>query len=55
MGKLSSQHVDQLRTIVGNEYVFVDAETLDYFSHDETENLKFLPEVVVKPTTSRRD
>lgn len=52
MGKLSSQHVDQLRTIVGNEYVFVDAETLDYFSHDETENLKFLPEVVVKPRTS---
>lgn len=30
----------------------MDAETLDYFSHDETENLKFLPEVVVKPRTS---
>ena len=52
MGKLSPQHVDQLRTIIGSEYVYVDAETLDYFSHDETENLKFLPEVVVKPRTS---
>ena len=52
MGKLSPQHVDLLRTIIGSEYVYVDAETLDYFSHDETENLKFLPEVVVKPRTS---
>ena len=52
MGKLSPQHVDQLRTIIGSEHVYVDAETLDYFSHDETENLKFLPEVVVKPRTS---
>lgn len=52
MGKLSPQHVDQLRTIIGSENVYVDAETLDYFSHDETENLKFLPEVVVKPRTS---
>lgn len=52
MGKLSPQHVDQLRTIIGSEHVYMDAETLDYFSHDETENLKFLPEVVVKPRTS---
>lgn len=49
MGKLTSLHLEQLRSIVGNEFVFVDAETLDYFSYDETENLRFLPEVVVKP------
>lgn len=52
MGKLSSKHLEQLQHIVGNEFVFVDEETLAHFSHDETENLRFLPEVVVKPRTA---
>ena len=51
MGALTSQHLEQLRSIVGKEYVFVDAETLEYFSYDHTENLRFLPEVVVKPAS----
>jgi len=52
MGALTSQHLEQLRSIVGKEYVFVDAETLEYFSYDHTENLRFLPEVVVKPASA---
>jgi len=51
MRAITSQHLDQLRLIVGKEHVFVDAETLEHFSHDETENLRFLPEVVVKPVS----
>ena len=51
MGALTSQHLEQLRSIVGKEHVFVDAETLEYFSYDHTENLRFLPEVVVKPAS----
>jgi len=50
-GALTSQHVDQFREILGSEYVLLDQETLEHFSHDETENLRFLPEVVVKPRT----
>jgi glycolate oxidase len=52
MGALTSQHLEQLRSIVGKEHVFVDAETLEYFSYDHTENLRFLPEVVVKPASA---
>jgi glycolate oxidase len=53
MGQLSSTHLEQLQAIVGNDFVFVDEETLAHFSHDETENLRFLPEVVVKPRTAK--
>ncbi len=41
-----------MRTIVGNEFVFTDQEVLSLNSHDYTEDLRFLPEVVVKPRTS---
>lgn len=44
--------LDELKTIVGAAFVFVDEETLDKYSQDETEDLKFLPEVVVKPETT---
>jgi len=40
-GALTSQHVDQFREILGSEYVLLDQETLEHFSHDETENLRF--------------
>jgi glycolate oxidase len=43
--------VAQLREIVGDAYVFVDEETLHNYSHDETEDLHFLPDVVVKPVS----
>jgi glycolate oxidase len=44
--------VNQLKEIVGQSYVLVDEETLNNYAHDETENLHFLPEVVVKPRTT---
>lgn len=44
--------VEQLKTIVGEQYVFVDEESLSKYAHDETENLHFPPEVVVKPRTT---
>jgi glycolate oxidase len=43
--------IDNLRTIVGDKYVFTDSENLYNYSHDETEDLSFLPDVVVKPST----
>ncbi len=44
--------VDELRTIVGEKYVFVDNETRYDYSHDETEDLSFIPDVVVKPANA---
>ncbi len=47
--KITPQLLQQLKNIVGDKYVLYDAETLENYSHDETEDLSFLPEVVVKP------
>lgn len=41
--------IRQLEEIVGHEYVRADAESLALHSQDETEDLRFLPEVVVRP------
>ncbi len=38
-----------LENIVGKKYVFTDAETCLKFGHDETEDLSFPPQIVVKP------
>jgi len=43
--------INQLKTIVGDAFVLYDAESLANYSHDETEDLKFFPEVVAKPRT----
>ena len=50
--KLNPGLIDELRNIVGANYVLADEETLDIYAHDETENLHFIPEVVVKPRTA---
>ena len=51
-GKVTVEILEHLKTIVGEAYVLVDNEALDKYSHDETEDLKFIPEVVVKPRTA---
>jgi glycolate oxidase len=33
-------------------YVFIDQESLNNYAHDETENLHFLPDIVIKPRTA---
>ncbi len=45
-------HLEAFKKIVGDTYVYTDAETLDIFAKDETENLHFLPDIVVKPRTA---
>jgi len=40
-----------LTKIIGKQYVFFNKENLEKYSHDETEDLHFFPEVVVKPRT----
>lgn len=45
-------HLAEFKKIVGDTYVFTDEESLDHYAHDETENLHFLPDIVIKPRTA---
>lgn len=48
---LSDELVASFKNIVGSDYVFADNETLNHYSHDETEKLCYLPDIVIKPRT----
>lgn len=52
--KVSRKHIEQFRKITGNDDVLFDAESLDKYSSDETEDLKFLPELVLKPNSTEQ-
>lgn len=43
----------KLTAIVGENYIFTDKETLLHFGHDETEDLSFPPQVVLKPANTQ--
>lgn len=49
---ISENHLQQFKIIVGEHYVFADEETLRHYGHDETEQILFPPEIVIKPGTS---
>ena len=44
--------LDQFRSIVGSQYVLLDEESLQNYGHDETENLLYLPDLVIRPRTT---
>lgn len=52
--KVNTRHLEAFREIVGPAYVFADTESLDSYAHDETEDLHYLPEVVLKPDTTEQ-
>ncbi|HMH20534.1 MAG TPA: FAD-linked oxidase C-terminal domain-containing protein [Puia sp.] len=43
---------DQFRKIVGDRYIVLDEESLHHYAHDETEQLHYLPDLVLKPRTA---
>ncbi|MCB0709302.1 MAG: FAD-binding protein [Chitinophagaceae bacterium] len=45
-------HVDEFKKIAGDAYVLIDKESLAAYDHDETENLHFLPDIVIKPRSA---
>jgi len=47
------EHLEDFKKIVGEAYVFVDEEVLHQYASDETEDLHFLPDVVIKPRTAK--
>ncbi|MBE9600930.1 FAD-binding oxidoreductase [Pedobacter sp. MC2016-24] len=50
--KITADLLAQIKNIAGAENVFTDEDALANYAHDETEDLKFFPEVVVKPTNA---
>ncbi len=46
------EHLGLFKKIIGEQYVFVDEEVLYHYAHDETEDLHYLPDVVIKPRTA---
>jgi glycolate oxidase len=49
---LTSEIISRFKDIVGDDYVFLDETTIEHYAHDETENLHYLPDVVIKPRTA---
>lgn len=49
--EVSTSIISQFEAIVGKENVIVDPEKRFDYSHDETEDYSFLPDVVLKPST----
>jgi glycolate oxidase len=49
--KITSEILSQLTPIVGADNILTDHAAIENYSHDETEDLVYYPEVVVKPQT----
>ena len=47
--KITEELVERFKAIVGRDAVFTNHVDLEKYSHDETEDLHYYPEVVVKP------
>lgn len=47
--EVSTDLVNRFEAIVGKEFVVADEEKRAYYSHDETEDFAFLPDIVLKP------
>lgn len=50
--KISEQLLEEFKTIVGDEFVYTNREVLEQNSRDYTEDLRFYPEVVVRPANA---
>lgn len=48
-GHLNPKILGEISSIVGNDHIFTDSESLQEFSHDHTEDLRYLPHALVFP------
>ncbi len=51
--KVDKEVINLFTKIVGEEHVLVSIENLQNYSHDYTEDLKFFPEVVLRPSSAK--
>jgi len=50
--QLNIDDISFFKEVIGTEYVFTDNQSILNYSHDETEDLSYPPEVVLKPVTT---
>ena len=53
-GLITTDLFEQFKHIVGEQFILADLEDLNHYGHDETEKLLYLPEVIVKPSTTEQ-
>ncbi len=51
-GKLSAELISQFENMLGKDAVIIDANQLELYDHDHTEDFHFLPELVLIPSSS---
>ena len=51
MAEVTRKSLEELTALLGAEHVSIDAERRSEFAHDETEDLRVLPDVVLRPGT----
>ncbi|WP_026898471.1 FAD-binding oxidoreductase [Daejeonella oryzae] len=52
--KITEEILEQFRNIAGIENVLIEHDLLEKYAHDETEDLHYYPEAVVKPANSEQ-
>ncbi|HCV44438.1 MAG TPA: FAD-binding oxidoreductase, partial [Bacteroidetes bacterium] len=52
--RLTPDLTSRISAIVGPDAIFTDNESLTIYGKDETEDLKFPPDIVVKPTSAKQ-
>ena len=52
--KLTNDDISFFINEIGEDYVLLDKNSLNDYSHDETEDLKFLPQIVLKPCNTNQ-
>ena len=52
--KIDIENLNDIKSIIGNDFVYTDNEKLYDYSHDETEDLSYKPEIVVKPSSTNQ-
>ncbi len=52
--QIDNDAISFFRRVVGEEYLFSDSQSLLDYGHDETEDLSFPPQVVLKPKTTEQ-
>jgi len=52
--KITDDILTAIKQIVGEDFVITEQDSLERYSHDETEDLRYYPEVVVKPASAEQ-
>ena len=52
--KVDIEHLNYIKDIIDDDCLYTDNEKLYEYSHDETEDLSYKPEIVVKPSSTNQ-